>query len=282
MPKSLVPAAYSVYNFLNTPFNGSHISDGGNLSTLTAPPVAPAHAAPTKLPGRRYDHLFFTSMVALMLLTVFLGFARTYYLAGVFHAPLPNLLIHLHGAAFSAWMLLLITQTSLVAAHRTDVHRRLGLAGFALGCAMIVLGVLAATDSLVRHAGQPSFAGLDPRTFYIIPITDIVLFGTLLSLGFRNRTDSPAHKRYLLLATTALLLAATARWPFLRSLLVADLFVYAFPVFLAAYDLWSTRKIHRVTLWAGAALIVVHQVRIPIGKTALWHSFADWVFRLAR
>jgi len=248
---------------------------------MTAPAAAPPRIAPP-LPGRRYDHRFFSSMAALMLLTVFIGFARTYYLAGVFHAPLPNLLIHLHGAAFSAWMLLLITQTSLVAAGRTDVHRRLGVAGFALSCAMIVLGVMAATDSLARHAGQPRFAGLDPRTFYIIPITDILLFGTFLGFGLRNRLDCPAHKRYMLLATTALLLAATARWFFIPSLFIADLLVFCFPVSLAVYDLWSTRKVHRVTLWAGALLIVIHQVRIPIGQTAPWRSFADWVLRLAR
>src|SRR5262249_48109168 len=220
-------------------------------------------------------------MVALMLFTVFYGFARTYYLAGVFHAPLPSRIIHIHGAAFSTWMLLLITQTSLVAAGRTDIHRRLGIAGFALGCAMIVLGVMASTDSLVRHAGS-SFVGLDPRTFFIIPITDIVLFATFLGFAFRNRTDCPAHKRYILLATSALLLAATARWPFINNLIVADVLTYSFPVFLAAYDLWSTRKIHRVTLWAGIVLIVVHQIRVPLGNTSTWHSFADWVLRLTR
>jgi hypothetical protein len=57
-------------------------------------------------------------MAALMLATVFIGFAPTYYLAGVFQAPLPNRLIHVHGAAFSCWMLLLIVQTSLVSAGR--------------------------------------------------------------------------------------------------------------------------------------------------------------------
>ena len=252
------------------------------MATTTVPAAAPARTESPRLPGRRYDHVFFSAMAALMLVTVFIGFARTYYLAGLYHAPLPNGLIHLHGAAFSTWMLLLITQTSLVAAGRTDVHRRLGLAGFALGCAMIVLGVLAATDSLARHAAQPSFAGLDPRTFYIIPVTDVVLFGVFLYLGLRNRTDCPAHKRYILLATTTLLLAATARWSFLNSLVIADLVTYSFPILLAVYDLWSTRKIHRVTLWASAALIVVHQIRVPLGNTAPWHSFADWVLRLAR
>jgi hypothetical protein len=58
---------------------------------------------------------------------VFVGFSRTYYLAGIFKAPLPNLLVHIHGAVFTTWILLLVTQTSLVAADRVDIHRRLGL-----------------------------------------------------------------------------------------------------------------------------------------------------------
>src|SRR5882724_11694678 len=92
--------------------------------------------APRTGPNRRYEHLFFSGMAILIFATVFLGFARTYFLAGVFHAPLPNILIHLHGAAFSSWIALLITQTSLVSAGRTDIHRRLGLLGFALASFM--------------------------------------------------------------------------------------------------------------------------------------------------
>jgi len=52
------------------------------------------------LPGRRYDHYFFSGMALLMLATVFEGFARTYYLAGVFHAPLPSLIIHVLRRSF--------------------------------------------------------------------------------------------------------------------------------------------------------------------------------------
>jgi hypothetical protein len=51
---------------------------------------------------------------------------------------------------------------------------------------------------------------------------------------------------------------------------------------LVAYDLWSTRKIHRATLWAGAFLIFVQQIRLPIGKTAAWHALAAWVQSVAR
>jgi hypothetical protein len=221
-------------------------------------------------------------MALLILATVFVGFARTYYLAGMFHAPLPSLIIHLHGAAFSCWILLLVTQTSLVAAGRVDIHRRLGIAGFLLACLMVILGVLAATDSLVRQAGPP---GRDPKFFYIIPLTDMLIFAALVFFAFRARSNPPAHKRLILVATVALMIAAIARWPLAlihRNAIRAAVLSYVFLLILAAYDFWSTRKIHRATLWAGAFLIFVQQIRIPIGKTAAWHAFASWAQSLGR
>ena len=238
------------------------------------------------LPGRRYDDVFFSGMALLMLASVFLGFAHTYYLTGVFRAPLPSLIIHVHGAVFSTWILLLVTQTSLVSAGRVDIHRRLGIAGFFLACLMIVVGVLAATDSLARSLSRPiGPTGLDAKTFYIIPMTDILIFAVLVFFAFRARFHPAAHKRLILIATTGLLIAAVARWPFAmvyRKPLVATLLTYVFLIILAGYDLWSTRKVHRVTLWASAFLIFVQQIRFPIGQTAAWHAFATWAQSLAR
>jgi hypothetical protein len=246
--------------------------------------VAPNNLAKPSvgLPGRRYDHVFFSAMALLILATVFIGFARTYYLAGVFQAPLPSLTIHLHGAAFSCWILLLVTQASLVSAGRVDIHRRLGIAGFLLACLMVVLGVLAATDALVRSGGNPQ---MDPKVFYIIPMTDMLVFATLVFFAFRARSNPPAHKRLILVATVALMIAAIARWPLAlvhRNPIKAALLSYLFLLMLVAYDLWSTRKVYRATLWAGAFLILVQQVRIPIGKTAAWHAFASWAQSVAR
>ena len=74
------------------------------MATLTArPTVAPRSA---DLPGRRFDHIFFSTLALLMLATVFAGFARTYYLAGLVRAHLPSRIIHVHGAVFSCWILL--------------------------------------------------------------------------------------------------------------------------------------------------------------------------------
>jgi len=160
-----------------------------------------------------------------------------------------------------------------------DIHRRLGVAGFLLACLMVILGVLAATDSLVRQGGPP---GREQEFFYIIPLTDMLIFATLVYFAFRARFNPAAHKRLILIATTGLLIAAIARWPMIhRNAIVAALVSYVFLIVLVGYDLWSTRKINRATLWAGIFLIVVQQIRIPIGQTAAWHAFAHWVQSVA-
>jgi hypothetical protein len=252
---------------------------GGTMATAAEYSRTGARGA--NLPGRHFDHVFFTSMALVMLVTVFVGFAHTYYLAGIFRAPLPSRIIHIHGAVFSCWILLLVAQTSLVSAGRVDIHRRLGVAGFVLGCLMIVLGVVAATDSLAR--GAP--AGRDPQMFYIIPLTDILIFAVPLYFAFRARLHPPAHKRLIYIATIALLTPAIARLPLAfvyRKGPVVALLAESFLLVLVGYDLWSTRRVHRATLWAGSFLILVLQTRVPIGKTAAWHAFAAWLQHLVR
>jgi len=88
-------------------------------------------------------------------IAVFVGFVRTYFLAGVFRAPLPNLLIHVHGAVFTLWIILFVSQIGLVTARRLTLHRRIGLLGFGVAILMVVLGVLVASDRLIRHVGEP-------------------------------------------------------------------------------------------------------------------------------
>jgi len=246
-----------------------------SASVATTVPVA------RSLPGRRYDRVFFPVMAVLILITVFIGFARTYFLAGMLSAPLPSPIIHIHGAIFTSWIILLIVQTGLVAARRVDIHKKLGLFGFGLACLMVVFGLLASVNSLGRWVarGTSPVAGVDPRTFFIVPVTDIFVFATLIYLGWALRYKGAEHKRVVYIATIALLDAAIARWPFqfiqTGPHVLADLCCYAFLFALVAYDLWSTHKVQRVTLWASLLVIVVQQIRIPIGFTPLWHRFAD-------
>jgi hypothetical protein len=238
-------------------------------------------AATIRRPNRRYEHLFFTGMAVLIFVTVFLGFARTYFLAGVFRAPLPNWLIHVHGAAFSSWIILLVAQTSLVSAGRTNIHRRLGVLGFSLASLMVILGIIAGTDALRRGFAPP---GVDPKTFYIVPVSDMLIFATLIFLAFRARFDPPAHKCLIMIGTSALLIAAASRWPFAfvnNKLLVATLISDMGVLFLVAYDLLSSGKLHRATLYGGIFLIVAQQVRLLVAQTPVWQAVATWALSLA-
>jgi hypothetical protein len=229
----------------------------------------------------RDDDLFFSGMAVVSLITVFVGFARTYFLAGMFRAPLPNLLLHIHGAAFTLWIVLFISQISLVMARRVDLHRRLGLLGFGLAVLMIVLGVLTASDRLARHVAHPGADSVEEvRAFYAIPMADIFMFSTLLYLGYRNRSHPVAHKRLMLFATFSLLDAGFDRWPVFDpySLPLVNLISFTPLVLLMiGYDWWSTGKVLRVTLWSTVFLVTVQESRHLIGYTAAWQSFATWV-----
>ena len=230
-----------------------------------------------RLPGRKYDRYFFSGMVLLILVAVAVGFAPKYYLAGAFRAPLPSPIIHVHAVVFTAWILLLVVQTGLISARRVALHRTLGLAGFGLAVLVPIVGFLAMASQLHFRANR----GEGILTFSAVSFEGIFLFTVFAAFGYAARTrDLAAHKRYIVLATLALLDAALFRLhiPFLQRQLNHDFLAVDFlVVVMAAYDLWSTRKINRATLWGGAFMIVVEQLTMPIGGTAAWHSFARWM-----
>jgi hypothetical protein len=234
----------------------------------------------------RSDDLFFSGMAVVALTAVLVGFARTYFLAGLFRAPLPNLLVHIHGAAFTLWIILFITQILLIAADRVDVHRRLGLAGFVLAIVMVVLGVVAASDSLARHVAHPESQGPGPHTvqevraFFAVPLSDMFMFSMFVYLGYRNRFQPAKHKRLMWFATLSILDAGFDRWPVFDpySLPVVNLICFI-PLLLliVGYDWWSTGKVQGVTVWSTIFVVVVQQLRFPVGNASAWQTFAAWV-----
>jgi hypothetical protein len=227
--------------------------------------------------NRLAERYFFAAMVVLILATVFLGFAKTYFLAGMFRAALPSWVIHIHAAAFTSWILLLIVQTSLISAGRVAVHRRLGVVGFALAGLMVILGSMAATDLLRRDGAA---LGADAKAFYASSLGDMVIFGTLVYFAFRDRSNPASHKRLILIATISLMAAAINRWPFAAIQQSPFLIMGindAFLLLLVAYDLWALHRVHRSTIWGGLFLIIVQQLELPIGGTVLWQNFATWV-----
>jgi heme A synthase len=220
------------------------------------------------------DRIFFSTMVVLLWATVLYGFARTYFLAGMVRAPLPNRLIHIHGALMTLWMVVLLVQTALISARRVKWHMTFGLFGFGLATAMAIIGPIAATDALRRGV---SVQGLDAKTFYVVPISAIFIFTVLAFFAYRMRRQPAAHKRLILIATIGLIDAAVGRWPvaFLQNNPRAqDLIPFGFLLAVMIFDLATQRKILKSTLVASLFLIVIHLTRVPIAFTPAWQAFA--------
>ncbi len=248
---------------------------------MTASPTAVSSSAAStphekSAPPRRKiraDDLYFGAMVLLIVGTVFLGFARTYYLAGIYHTQVRNLLIGVHGAVFSTWIVLLVVQTTLVARRNIAHHRRLGIFGAVLAVAMVGLGVAAATGALARGASPPGFP-FGPVVFFSLPIFSIAEFAVLIFFALWLRSNGPAHKRLVLLATLALMGPAISRWPFAFTNAHTGFIVNLMVLSLVAFDLSTIRRIHRATLLGGLFSIATGALAVPIGRTAGWHTFA--------
>lgn len=232
----------------------------------------------------RYDRIFYTGMAIAIAAIAFAGFSPTFYARAGTLPPLSRLLV-IHGAAFTLWVLFLILQTSLIAARRRTLHMRLGVAGGVLGAAMAVLGILAAIDALRR--GATPLPGLDARTFFIVPVADVVLFASFLGAGFYYRRSTETHKRLMLVATISLLGAAFGRIiPRLGSELLTrggPISVFGMVVGLvavaAAYDLATRRRVHHVYLWGGFAIAASVPLRLAIGGSGPWLAFAGSFLR---
>lgn len=227
------------------------------------------------VPPRTWDRVFFSTMSVLILGIVYYGFARSYFLAGTVRAPLPNVLIHIHGAVFTSWIVLLLIQNALVVTNNVRIHRKLGMWGFGLATSMFALGLLAGVDAMRRGEG---IWGLDPQAFFAVPVTDITLFAILIYAAFRARAKPEAHKRLILIGTLAITDAAMARFPIAalqQHIIYQDYLLFGLLLIVAAYDLVSLRRISGTTIWASALVVLFHLTRIPLGKSAAWHSFAS-------
>lgn len=234
----------------------------------------------------RYDRIFYSSMAIAMALAVLVGFGPTYYTKLLAPEPMATFsgspitpLVHAHGLLFTAWVLLFIAQTALVAQRRVAVHRRMGIAGALLAASMVLVGAVAATKMAARGTAPP---GIHPLSFLLIPLGDVLLFAVFVATALRMRADREAHKRLMLLAYVSIIGAAMARLPGMLPYGPLAFFGLAFVFILIGiiYDSLTRGRVHPVYIWGGGALVLSVPLRLAASGTDAWKSFAQVLVNL--
>lgn len=214
-------------------------------------------------PHRHPFALLWAVLAAALVMT---GFTRTFFLplvAGRFHAPW---FVYVHGTLFLAWIALLCIQASLVLAHRTPVHRRLGLVAMGLIPLMAVSAVAVASWATARdfRAG----GGDAVIAFYYGELLDVLMFAGFATLAILWRRRPAFHRRLILLATLAILGAAVGRVPVLGA--YANYVTLALTLALLAHDRLTASRLHPVTVYGGVVFVMGIFTEDLIGATRPW------------
>lgn len=231
------------------------------------------------------ERRFYTGMAIAILMSVLVGFGRSFFLRPFFpeHLSPSEPIFYVHGAVFTSWIILFVIQVSLVARGNISLHRKLGLVGGLLIIIMTILGILSSLTAAGRSTGFTKVP-VPPLQFLAIPIFDMILFPAFAALAFVRRHNSQSHKRWMLLATLNLITAAIARWPVVDTLgplayfALTDLFIIA----LAMWDFRSRGRLHPVTLSGGLLLIISQPLRLFVSGTPAWLIFAQWATALIK
>jgi hypothetical protein len=220
--------------------------------------------------------------LAFALLSI-VGFSRTYYFRFLTELPPLTTLVHLHGAVFTAWLLVFVAQTRLVAAHRVDLHMKLGIAAVALAALIVLVGLATAAVKASEPRIHPS--GLTAAQFSVVGLTSIGMFAVFIAAGVAFRRRAALHRRFMVLAMIAVLTPPASR--LLSMLGLREYWSFLVPVIPAAFIAWCLiydwrrhRIVHPVFAIGGLAIVASWPARLMIGGSDWYQPVGEWIAKL--
>jgi len=222
--------------------------------------------------------LFMVAAVGFPLL-VLIGYFRSYYFSAFFDVkPIANALVHAHGVVMSLWVVYFAAQIALVRSKNIKLHMKMGMAGLALAVLVVVVGLATAYDAQLVRASAPPW--INPHSFFLYPVSDMVLFVILFAGAISYRKRPAEHKSLMLLTAINFLPAAL-----FRVSPVPDqstiLWAFGVPNLLAVLCLvWLTvkhRKLNKIFAAGVSLLIVALPLRIVISESEPWLRFVAWI-----
>jgi hypothetical protein len=224
----------------------------------------------------RHDRWFFIGLAFAATLLIFVGFAPTYFLKSWYQTPALPAVLHVHALLMTSWVVLFITQVSLVAARRTDLHRRLGVAGAVLAAMTTVMTVVAVIDGLRAPYGLAAFV----PTHILVSLGSMALFVGFVCASLLLRRNPEAHKRLMFIAIAILLTPPVGRLIGGPSVLQA-LAVYAVAdsmvVAMIVYDVVTRRRVHTALAWGGLTLVIIQFLQEAAQHTDIGRAFVEWL-----
>ncbi|HEX7238132.1 MAG TPA: hypothetical protein VF405_14280, partial [Gammaproteobacteria bacterium] len=204
---------------------------------------------------------------------------RTYFGPLLAGAVDKTAIIHVHAAVYVGWLALFMTQAVLAATGRVASHMKLGRFAIGYGVLVVAVGLITAFARFaVRvRAGEAAAA----QAQLLGPLLDMLVFAPLFAAAIYYRRTPELHKRLMIVATTALLIAAVTRMPFLgrpANQLLLHL-IWTAPILLAmAHDFWRQRRVHPVYV-LGLVILVLEGplVRAPARQSQLWMDASSWL-----
>ena len=223
------------------------------------------------------DHRFFAGLAVSIVILVFVGFSRTYYLHSLFKTPSLSMFLHAHGAVMTGWIALFAVQTFLVASNHTRIHRALGILGAGYAALVVVMGctatVLAARREVLAHSQFVS--GF--LTVLALELTQMLLFVSLGASGVWMRNRPGYHKRLMLLATFCMLPNPIVRlfvWAGFGSNIMILVSWSSSVAAVVLLDSMRNRRLHRA-FGFGATITVSFLYLAYFGSlTSMWQRFA--------
>jgi len=222
----------------------------------------------------RNDRIFFVGMAVTIAAIAIVAFTFSLLKTNL-ASQLSSTWVKFHVVTFSSWILLFFAQTVLVASRRTDLHRRLGVAGAILAATMTIVTIEISFEAVRQGRAVLTMPPLQAFVFYTVPHVDMFLFTgfVIAALLFRHKPE--IHKRLMLLTTIALLDAVADRLPVLwrfgrmTHFLVQDVLVLAGII----YDLKSRGRVNPAYIWGGLLILIC-----PPGAVLLYEYFipAEW------
>jgi hypothetical protein len=220
------------------------------------------------VPARSRVRWCYLAMTLILTAIAVRGFWPTYF-GPLFSGGLTRpWIIHVHGAIFSGWMVLLLAQVSLVSLAQVHVHRRVGIVGIAYGTLVLGIGLLVSFVAPVLHVRAGEWTLDRAAGFMLLPLVDMVLFAGFFGAAIAYRRRPEIHKRLMLAATVALAFAAVARMAFDSP--VVFLLVWLSPLFAAmAFDVYTRRRVHPV-YFISVAVLAAAFIRIFYMQSQGW------------